>query len=32
MASSSAIGFTILCTPWMLNLECKPWFAKKIIC
>jgi hypothetical protein len=29
MAWSLATGFMTLCTPWMSNLGCKPWFAKK---
>jgi hypothetical protein len=32
MAQSSTVGFMALCTPWMLNLGCKPWFEKKDIC
>ncbi len=29
MAQSSMCGFTTLCTLWMSNLGCKPWFANK---
>ncbi len=32
MAWSSTYGFMTLCTPWMSNLWCKPWFVKKNVC
>jgi hypothetical protein len=32
MVQSLTVGFMILCTPWLSNLGCKPWFAKKGVC
>jgi hypothetical protein len=29
MAQSLIAGYATLCTPWISNLGCKPWFANK---